>query len=150
LKRLNKILGVVIIGICWILYQQTLKIPSEGARTFPQLMLLIIGIGAVLIIVANISKKNENKEDEKLNPIPWIIWMITVLMFLSYILLIPIMGFYVSSFFLVLSYAMVLQKRNYGKISIFRIVPASMTVIIALFLIFNMLFHLRLPTGVFF
>ncbi|NBI07103.1 tripartite tricarboxylate transporter TctB family protein [Senegalia massiliensis] len=147
MKKGNIVSGIIIIITSLFFYFNTSsfkKLDNQviGADFMPKLYaILLIALGIILIIQNY--KKEENKEENKESYYKYS--LITMVLLLIYIIIIPILGFYSSTILLVLS--LLLFSKTQNKIILITI-PIATSLFI--FLFFDILLNVAMPTGLIF
>lgn len=145
----NKIIGIILLVFSGFAYLCSTKIP-EKAATFPKVLIYLIATFSILLMITSFLKKEEykllpavfNLDSNKKYKLLCIIFCT-----LTYIVLIPILGYFFTTFMFVSASPMALGKqikKNYY------IIPISLIIVIILFLVFKAWLNLFMPQGLIF
>lgn len=139
----NLIIGIIIVLIGIFFIANTLDFPDltlepVGPAFMPRLYsILLIFLGSILIIKA-LREKAENKETESNMKYA----LISMLIVVVYVLIIPLLGFYISTFIFSLTFLFFSQVRN-------KIILVSIPVgaILFIFIFFDKILKVAIPVG---
>ena len=142
MKRANIIISLLVIVFGLVAYWYTSDFPgSSGSETgpgfMPKIFIIIIILG-ISLLIKSIFFENEKATLYKKRI------AIFILLFIIYNILIPILGFYVTSILFLIS---LLWMNNIKKLVYFFFVPLG--VVTFIFIFFQTLLKVPLPTGVF-
>jgi len=143
MKRANIIISLLVIVFGLVAYWYTSDFPgSSGSETgpgfMPKIFIIIIIILGISLLIKSIFFENEKATLYKKRI------AIFILLFIIYNILIPILGFYVTSILFLIS---LLWMNNIKKLVYFFFVPLG--VVTFIFIFFQTLLKVPLPTGVF-
>lgn len=143
MKKPNYISGLIVIIIAGFFYSLTFDFPKLdnqiiGAEFMPRVYcILLLILGCLLLIQGFRNKKEENDEENTLK-----YSLGSMLAVLIYLIIIPIIGFYISTILLVFSLLVFSKVRN--KI-ILIVIPIGTSLFI--FIFFQMLLNVSIPLG---
>lgn len=149
MKKANKttiISGILIIITSLFFFFNTFgfkKLSSQiiGPDFMPRLYaILLIALSIILIIQSY--RKNEGRDEKSSESGYFKYSIITMLLLGAYIIIIPIIGFYISTIIFVVSMLLFSQVRN--KI-ILAVIPVSISIFI--FVFFSILLNVSMPSG---
>lgn len=159
-------ISVILIIVCSLLYIATysfriLKIDPFGSVLFPRVVLILIILLAVLLYIFSKSSVNNesvkdnqigNQDDinsmseKKVNNDVGLV-LLFLLLCIIYVIIIPILGFYFSTFVFLFLFLWVLGDRNTKKIPTNVFISLIFTIIIYLF--FQKVVYIMFPQGLF-
>lgn len=150
LKVANISSGIVSIAVGGFFYFLTFSFPDIeldvlGAEFLPRLYsILLILFGLILLVQAVVKKDSEEKDDEQ-KPSTYIYGLSTIAIVLLYILILPYVGFYIST---ILAMLALLYFSKVRKVLVLVSVPLG--VILFIYVVFEILLKVPVPTGSFF
>lgn len=139
MRRLELVLGIVMIGVAGFFYYLTFQLP-EKAMIYPLFVItLLLVLSLIQLITAYFRKSAE--ESTAFKDIKWKQLIFVLITSGVYVVLINIVGYITSTFMYVLT---ILLGLNTGKrLSI----AVSVGFVIALYLLFRMALNVPLPKG---
>ena len=139
----NRIMGVVLLAICLVLWFLIIPEETKGEEEalFPQLVTILIAIAGIMLIFQRSAKINE---EEKQKPDKKVIVrvVVTAVAFGIYLMLVKLIGFFISSF-LILTTLMA----YFGVRKIRRILLIPVFVLMAIYVVIVRFLGFPLPRG---
>ena len=119
-------------------------IDEARARTFPEVVIIIMGILAALLLIQSLTVKKIKKE---IAPFPWRRFLLLFGMIVAYFFIMETVGFYLSAFLFFLAVVFVLGRTESKPIRVLpKILQAAIFTAI-LFLLFSVLLEVQTPRG---
>ncbi len=119
---------------------------NQEAFLFPNVVAAIMVVIAVLTVV-NYFKNNST---EKSKPIPWLVILPALLIFILYLTFAELIGFYVSSFIAFTAIVMIYMPGRFEISRSLKIALVGLLFMAALYSLFTLLLKVQLPRGLFF
>ena len=119
------------------------------SNVFPKTIIIIMGFLACILVIRGIVKPTR---DRIFNVGSNVRWMVTGILFFAWVLLMPVLGFFVSTVvFMTIIVAYLAQARMQVTISnFFTWIPIVIAEVTLFYLIFTKILYVPLPTGMFF
>jgi hypothetical protein len=119
------------------------------SNVFPKTIIIIMGFLACILVIRGIVKRTR---DRIFNVGSNVRWMVTGILFFAWVLLMPVLGFFVSTVvFMTIIVAYLAQARMQVTISnFFTWIPIVIAEVTLFYLIFTKILYVPLPTGMFF
>ena len=148
-KKSNVIIGVITLGLAIFVYIETLGFPKEIvtpgaplASFFPRIVAGLLGLSSIPLIISGIRAK-----PEALQAIKWrgIVKVVVVMVLTAvYIILMPDIGFFILTPFLIVPVAVIMGERDWKRI----VAIVSLFILMAYFVFFKG-FGIMFPTRIF-
>lgn len=143
-----------IILIASVLFSLNMSRLPTDARVYPLFVIGLLIFLSILLIIDGIKKTKKENNNEQVNysndeeklklktlKMPTIIFASTVL----YVILMPIIGFFVSTSFLLIAVMIILKNKN-----VLSYIGVVLITNIFIYLLFVQMLHVRLPQGILF
>lgn len=143
MKVQNMVLGVILIIVAAFFYAMTLDFPNlnlndTGPAFLPRIYCGLLVLFGVILFIQGIRDKSEKKEKEK--TLGYALASMGIV--LAYIIIMPIIGFYIATVLLVL--ALLLFSRVRSKIVL---ISVPIGTVLFIFIIFVKLLKVSIPVG---
>lgn len=141
----NLIIGIVVIGIGLFFIANTLSFPNitlepMGPAFMPRMYgAILIFLGLILAITTLKEKKKEENENEEKN-MKYV--LLSMLIVLTYVLLIPYFGFYIAT--LAFSVVFLIFSKVYNKIVL---VSVPIGTVLLIYVFFDKILKVAIPLG---
>ncbi len=141
----NILTGAVIIVIAVAAFVLALPMPQQAA-VFPKIVAAVLGIlGALLVLTTAVRMaKGEAIDEQALDPRILIRPLIFFAMIILYVVLIRVIGFYVTTAAALVVYMYVMGIHHPKTLAI-----TTVSVMVLIYLVFTMALKVRLPKGIF-
>lgn len=149
MKKSDVIIGLIILGLAIFVYIETLGFPTTIftpsvplASFFPRIIAGTLGLFSILLIISGIRAKPEAPQAIEWRGIAKVVAVMALIT--AYIILMPRIGFFILTPFLITPVAVVMGERDWK-----RIVALVLLFMLIAYLVFFKGFGIAFPTGIF-
>ena len=120
--------------------------PNQEAFLFPNVVSVIM----VIIAAFAVLNTRNSAEKTKSNPVPWLLILPALVIFVVYLALAETLGFYICSFVAFVALVCIYMSDRLTPKRFFRIVITGLIFMAGLYCLFSLLLKVQLPRGLFF
>lgn len=139
--------SIICIATSIFLYYTLGWIDDERARSFPRVVIIIMGILSFMLLLQTMAVK---KTKEKGKPLPWKRFLIMFVLVLVYLYFMETIGFYTSAFLFIVVVTLLFGQSGFSPVRILSRTVISAVFTGVIFVLFNVLLKVQTPTGLFF
>lgn len=148
-KKSDVIIGVITLGLAIFVYIETLGFPTTTATPgvplasfFPRILGGTLGLFSILLIISGIRAKPEAPQVIKLGNVVKVV--VVMVLITVYIILMPDIGFFILTPFLIVPVAIIMGERDWK-----RIVGIVFLFMLMAYFVFFRFFGVMFPTRIF-
>ncbi|WP_017378843.1 tripartite tricarboxylate transporter TctB family protein [Paenisporosarcina sp. TG-14] len=139
--------ALIVLAISAIFYSRT-AILTSPSDIFPKFVIIIFGIlGTLLLLKSIFSKKYKVKDDDEKDITDLKRRWISILSLVAYIIIMPIVGFYVTSGIFVTLLSLYIQNEKLGFMGSIKPLVISGLTMVFLYLTFSVFLKVPIPSG---
>ena len=146
---INKLLlpaGLLIIS--GVLFITGLLAQNPEAFLFPNFISGTLCVIALVTLINSIRRQGD--ETEEIKPIPWLVILPALVIFILYLGLVERIGFYVTSFTAFMAIVLIYIPDRFSVAHSLKIFLTGIAFMVALYSLFTILLKVQLPRGLFF
>ena len=128
------------------LYYSLGWIDGERARSFPRVIIIIMGILSILLLVQTLAAQKIQKG----KPFPWKSFAGMFVLIVSYFFFMEKIGFYVSAFLFFIAAALIFDKTDFQLKRVLSRIAVSAGFTCVIYFLFKLVLNVQTPTGLLF